>query len=271
MIIVDFHGGVGVQILSYIYYLHKKKTNNVYADLSTYYKLIRKFSPVEDSSWKLEDFYGIKLTSIKQCPFPFVTRLLNFIESKFNYKNNFLSFGYHRVNNPIRMVELKEALQSINAESVFPIREQVLQIAQEIIEGDYIAVHVRRGSYINSNRYLVGYDSFLRALDNIKEDTNQVVVVSDSELDQAFYKQIEVSGRKVVKFIEGDVEVTHALMRRSKILIASNSTFSLTAGILSSTIENIYFPLQSFDGLDERAKSGILNLSDWIIIRGRCV
>ena len=60
----------------------------------------------------------------------------------------------------------------------------------------------------------------------------------------------------------------HDMMRISKVLITANSTFSFSAGLLSSKETLVYCPLMFFGGQDDYLKSRIFNQScDYFLMR----
>jgi hypothetical protein len=266
MKIIDFTGGLGAQILSYIYYDYSKSKETTYSLTGRGSRKRIYSNSVEDNSWKLDEYYGISMNSLAEFPFPFMVKIICKLMSLLKAESIYRFTSISNVNDSRRMQSLYNALKEKNYSEVLPIREAIRRGANEIIGGEYAAIHVRRGSYIESHRNLINFELFYEAIDSIPREIRKIIIISDSILEESFIINIKKKNYEVIAYYAGDVEISHALIRLSKFIIASNSTFSLTAGILSETSKNILFPLKDFDGLSNSSKVGILKLSKWIVI-----
>ena len=130
------------------------------------------------------------------------------------------------------------------------------------IDSRYTAVHVRRGDYLKVATHLVDdatYLAFLRRVEAILP--SPIIFFCDSPLRQEFRDEVvEVLNGKEVFFHDDKIEdecLVHDVMRLSKLLVTSNSTFSFTAGLLAPTDCLVFSPMKFYGGKygDNQGKS----------------
>ena len=216
--VVSFTGGMGAQILSAsIYYHYKKLGKPVYADLS-YFKKDKHLASegikgeVSHWDWQLSTF-GIELDSFKNLPSD-------------TSNSNFLPDGLkkaHRGFEALKCPEIREHFSIKNNQS------RKICIGHE---EDYICVHVRRGDYINVASHIISDDQFIAVTNKFSKLIPNLVVISDSQIDDAFKNSFKEFS-KVIFLDEIQPYDAHCIMREAKILVCSNSQFSLTAGLLN--------------------------------------
>ena len=117
----------------------------------------------------------------------------------------------------------------------------------------YSVVHVRRGDYLRVASRIVSDQEWLRALRTMISQVGELLIISsDSKLPKQTKSQVATLAslnQVEVVFLEGgnfDECDLHDLMREADLLIASNSTFSLTAAILGkqgmkSLVPNVFY------------------------------
>jgi hypothetical protein len=140
------------------------------------------------------------------------------------------------------------------------------------VSADYYAIHLRRGDFLTAASVIV-HDSEVMILiakffNNI--DKLPVFIFSDSKLKRTWISQLNKLGFKRVILCDPNSTnqfETHDLMRNAKILIASNSTFSLTAGLLARKDQLTIIPMRFYSGFrDEPVNKAINQLSNFSIL-----
>ena len=250
--VVYFEGGLGSQILAYLEFLDKSETAN----------LLKQPSPICDTSyfqqpignlqngltirpWALER-YGLQLidlhdfeTSAKRKYFksrlPYAEKF-KVIHGK-QYRTYATRFSNRFVSDS-ELAKFAERQVGIKLDSGYNLSGTL----------DCCVVHVRRGDYLQVSSHLVSLNSYLVLLRKIKSFLPpSLVFFSDSEIDPKFKDVIiEEFFLQEIIFCEGDGYAegeVHDFMRKCKILITGNSTFSLTAGLLAEQETIVFSPI----------------------------
>ena len=136
------------------------------------------------------------------------------------------------------------ALHNPEIKKLFKIPEQIIYECNGIIRNyNYLCIHIRRGDYLNVASHLVGENEFIDLAKSFADLVRQVIVISDSELSVQFKNNLEKHFNNNCSYvIGGNLHVAHALMRKPKYLICSNSQYSLTAALLNDVAAQIYIP-----------------------------
>lgn len=235
--IITFTGGLGAQILSAsIYYYFRDIGSEIYADLN-YFKQPESQAIIgtnTDSHWKYElGEYGIPIDQFETKKY-----------------NRFLKYlNRYDVPNGAKKVKLAlMALHNPEIKKLFKIPEQIIYECNGIIRNyNYLCIHIRRGDYLNVASHLVGENEFIDLAKSFADLVRQVIVISDSELSVQFKNNLEKHFNNNCSYvIGGNLHVAHALMRKSKYLICSNSQYSLTAALLNDVAAQIYIPTNWF-------------------------
>ena len=260
---IYFEGGLGSQILSYIDFANNPRR----VDLSYF-----RFPPVADNAgpdiwqWELHR-YGIKLDDFSEYenskPFnPWITRRPSTLEysSRVQRRSSIEKLKPHK-----------------NIQEHFPINTPALIKALEEFEIELdrtVSIHIRRGDYVRVASRLVEYREYENVLKSISLQPNyKLLFLSDSELPsevKEYFKKV-FADRKVEFFSENDISthLTHDLMRMSKVLITANSTFSISAGLLSDANSLVLSPIEFFGGEDGYLKSRIFNRYGQFFVLGK--
>lgn len=260
---IYFEGGLGSQILTYIEFLLSPRK----VDLKYF-----KHPPIGDHigpdiwDWEL-DRYGIKLDDFSEYenskPFnPWITRRPSTLEysSRVQRRSSIEKLKPHK-----------------NIQEHFPINTPALIKALEEFEIELdktVSIHIRRGDYVRVASRLVEYREYENVLKSISLQPNyKLLFLSDSELPsevKEYFKKV-FADRKVEFFSENDISthLTHDLMRMSKVLITANSTFSISAGLLSDANSLVLSPIEFFGGEDGYLKSRIFNRYGQFFVLGK--
>lgn len=237
---IYFEGGLGSQILAYIDFLSSPRK----VDLS-YFRTPPKQSVNGPDIWGWElSRYGIELNDFSEFensrPFnPWITR-----------RPSSLEFSNRLTHN-----EKKRRVPD-DVKNRLPIDLKNLQhvlLNFDINLDRTLTVHVRRGDYERVASRLVEIDEYTGLLELLLNDNNlDILVLSDTEIPQKIKNYlIERFQQNKLKFFSNSDITTHQahdLMRMSRILITANSTFSISAGLLSEENTTVYSPILFFGG-----------------------
>lgn len=218
--IVTFTGGMGAQIISAAAYFSMKNAGRtVYADLSYFDKpesvaVVGKTGDCSHWSWQLEPF-GLS-------PASFDT------SSDLTKRNaDILQDGSQKLDLGLK------ALAQPDVQMFFGIPVGVSDVLPtKYVEG-FLCMHVRRGDYVNVASHLVADGEFIGLARKFSGLVNCAVVISDSPIGPDFRNAV-ASYFKEVSFMDNtDAYTAHRIMRSARILICSNSQFSLIAAALN--------------------------------------
>jgi hypothetical protein len=237
-VVVTFTGGMGAQIISAaIYFSLKNDSRMVYADLSYFNQAERvatmgKLGDCSHWSWQLEPF-GLSITSFETAP------------AFAKYDRELI------VDGPQKMELGLRALRQPEIQKYFRITVGVDDILPQEFSSGYLCIHVRRGDYVNVASHLITDNEFIELSGKFSGLVKRMVVVSDSPIDEHFRLAL-AAGYEQVEFLDDiDAFTSHRVMRNARILICSNSQFSLIGAILNSHAF-VLLPKQWF-GTNDRA------------------
>lgn len=250
--VVTFTGGMGAQIISAaIYFAMKHEGQSVYADLS-YFDIAESVSVAGKTdepshwAWQLSGF-GL---------LPGVFDTLNKIDKR---ACTILSDGAAKLD-----IGLK-ALSQGEVQKIFTVPEGINDLlAVGTREDPFLCIHVRRGDYVNVASYLVADGDFVSLARKLTGLVNCAVVLSDSSIDQGLKSAIAASFGEVYFPDSTDAFEAHRIMRAARILVCSNSQFSLAAAALNDTALTI-IPKQWFSGNDRHLERPIHRRSHFLI------
>jgi hypothetical protein len=252
-------GGLGVQILNYglFKYLQEKKFL-VNLDLSYFDKPASRAKEGNKGAfihraWEL-DFYGVNINTLKN----------NYISSE-----NLPTLG----ETPLKIKLIYEAFQNKNIKKIFDFKESdnLTKKFREINlkNNKYVCIHARRGDFLNFASHLISEDQLEKTALKFKEIYSQIVLLSDTKVKNSeFVKLRQYYGDNFhILDEEGTVEtrIAHSIMRNSGMLICSNSTFSLSAGLLSNGI--VLMPKIWFGKTHEKYNSAISSFFEFGLVK----
>jgi hypothetical protein len=140
------------------------------------------------------------------------------------------------------------------------------------IISEYYAIHLRRGDFLTAASLTVSDEEVLALVNRIFVNFIKapIIIFSDSKIDDNWHKTFKALGFDLIILCEPnntDQFLTHDLMRNAKILVTSNSTFSLSASLLSRKDQITITPMNFYSGFrDEPANRLINQLSNFSII-----
>ncbi len=221
VILVTFTGGLGAQVLSAaIYFQLESEGKNVYADF-TYFQNAEHVASAGNIGelsywgWQLQGFHLFPASFRElKAPSQFGKRII--IRDGINkITRAFSALGCENVR--------KHFVDDTPLDGYLPLS----------IVSNYMCIHIRRGDYVNLASHLIGDDAFLATANRISNLVDGVVVLSDSKISDNFRKKMAVDFDKSIFLDEIDAIASHRIMRGAKVLICSNSQFSLTAALLN--------------------------------------
>ncbi|HLP97587.1 MAG TPA: alpha-1,2-fucosyltransferase [Sideroxyarcus sp.] len=241
--VVTFTGGMGAQIISAaIYFSLKAEGREVYADLSYFDQAERiatvgKAGDVSHWSWQL-DAFGLTLDSFERAA-PYNKRDVELIED-----------------GPQKMMLGLKALRQLEVQKRFAIAGNVTSVLPDTFSSSYLCIHVRRGDYVNVASHLVSNQEFFELAGKFVGLVKFLVVVSDSPIEDEFRQTIATGYEQAVFLDNIDAITSHCIMRNARILVCSNSQFSLIAALLSARAL-VVLPKQWFGEKDRAIEAPI--------------
>lgn len=232
--VVTFTGGMGAQIISAgIYFDLKSRGLPVFADLSYFDKPeavaeAGKKGECSHWSWQLDGF-GLQPEMFD-------------VDAHLNRKKvDLIKDG------PEKLSMALQALYRPEIRDHFQITGGVETLLPPGFEGGYLCVHIRRGDYVNVASHLVPDETFVKAAGKFSRLLGNIVVVSDSPLDESLRRSISDGYDQAVFLDDVSAYQAHCIMRSCAVLICSNSQFSLIAAILNPSAL-VLLPQQWFAG-----------------------
>lgn len=257
---VYFEGGLGSQILSYILFRHKsEKKEKVLCDL-TYFKNVSTDSHGENKvslwSYKLGN-YGIPVTK-----FPNKKR-----KFRFKLKPQFIPLDFLSIDKNF-LNKVKSEIK-LNSKNLTPYLER----HNLRVDDQYGVIHLRKGDYLFVASHLITEQQVIKLISKVSDFLpEKIFIASDGEIDELLFEWFKVNKpniRLITTERNIDPFILHDLMRNSRLLVASNSTFSFSAALLSSE-KTISFIPQIFYKEDlRRTKDSPIHqsASDYAILR----
>jgi hypothetical protein len=251
--VITFSGGMGAQVISAaIYFAFQNEGREVYADMS-YFKAPAHVATVGNPGeisqwpWQLEPF-GLPQAAFRSLP------------DKPNFKFELIVDGLRKQTLSLKSLLLPEVQRH------FAITASIDELLPPIFASGYMCVHVRRGDYVNVASHLITDEEFIQLAKKFHGLASNLVVVSDSPVEDPFRAAISAGFEQSIFLDSIDAFTTHKIMRLSRILICSNSQFSLVAALLN-THGLIVLPKQWFGGKDRELEDNILALCGFQILR----
>jgi hypothetical protein len=251
-VVVTFTGGMGAQIISAAIYYHLRESGQeVYADLSYFDQAehlaeIGNKGEISHWSWQLSPF-GLGLDSFQSLK-KYSQRDVELIED-----------------GPKKSSLAMAALRNPSAQKLFALDRNVEDIVSPEIVQSYLCIHVRRGDYLNVASHLVSDNEFFEIASKFQGIARNLVIVSDSPIEPLFRQTISAGYDQAIFLDNIDAFTTHRVMRGARILVCSNSQFSLIAALLNSKAL-VILPKQWFGKGNESLEAPIHALCSFQIL-----
>jgi len=235
--VVRLEGGLGSQIIGFLEFLYLEKFTSMETFIDSHYfqeSSLDGWDPrVSKWPWALSR-YGIHLKDLKEFSGGFATkRLLSSVRTQ----DRALKYSWQQLASTFR--------------ERFPIEdEKVEKFANAIgldLKEKYAVVHIRRGDYVQVASLLLDESDQITLVKQLGALLpSKVLVISDTVITNEVKQKFKVGSTQEFIFIDDanvDAGLLHDLMRLAKLVVASNSTFSFTAGILNETDALVLSPL----------------------------
>ena len=138
-----------------------------------------------------------------------------------------------------------------------------------LTDQDYCVVHLRRGDYIQFSSKIVDLSAVLKLCDSIKLLLPQTIIFVSDDPFSILERNVVQSQlhRHDIHFLDDiDQHICHGIMRMAKILVASNSTFSWTASLMSEKTNSLTFSPTTFSLPAHNVSNEIFRASsEWMI------
>lgn len=250
--IVVFAGGMGTQIIqAAAYFSLKQAGHEVYGDVS-YFDVEARMAKVGEKGrathwfWQL-DQYGLTRDS-------------------FEVGGAQIRDTAYILRDGLEMMQLGlQALASPEVQQRFIPSDLGTFSLPEVSMQDFLCIHIRRGDYLNVASHLVSNEEFLRLGRKFSGLIRHAVLLSDSPFETDFKQQMEQLFQSVAYLDNLDPYSSHWLMRQARILVCSNSTYSLTAALLNQKAL-VVMPKRWFGPNDQAIEAPIQGLCSFQVM-----
>jgi hypothetical protein len=231
---VSFTGGMGAQILSAAIYFDKKDRGEpVFADVSYFDRpaeIHEAGQPGALSHWHWQlDRFGLPISAFAEARAPGADRARAIVDG------------------PEKMRLALDALEQPAVRARFQVPEGLADILGPAHAEPFLCLHVRRGDYVNVADHLVSDAEFVAAAKPFAGLLGRLIILSDSEVPAALTAQLEANFAEVLALRGADAYASHRVMRGARVLICSNSQFSLIAAVMNPQAL-VLVPKQWFSG-----------------------
>ncbi len=256
---IYLEGGLGSQILGTLEFINTDKLIDI-----SYFTSPPKAEDAGPDVWKWElGRYGIELNffqnRLRKTPYKWYRALKPQVQDL-----NLSTSGKYA--NP----------WSIEGGDLFPINKAAtsnILSSYGIEKNCFGAIHIRKGDYLRVSSRVIGTKQNAAILTKLQAQLpREIFVFSDTPLQPAELGELKAAAPHLNMTFLSEEDLgsgtVHDLMRISQVLIAANSTFSFSAGILASKETVVYCPLLFFGGQDDYLKSRIFNQTgDYFVMR----
>ena len=221
-VIVKFAGGMGTQILQAATFLHLRGAGReVYADLSYFDRPLRLAMEGDRGvathwHWQL-DHYGLTQDFFLEAP-----------KRPHDRSCRIIADGAEMMKIGIAALTQNQIRRQFDD----PIKSPL--VSSSVAEGSFFCVHIRRGDYLNVASHLLTDEYFISISKKFSKLFYKAVVLSDSLLGNSLKKEFMSIFPDSIFLDQADPKDCHRIMRNAAALVCSNSTFSLTAGLLNA-------------------------------------
>ena len=252
-IVVVFAGGMGTQIIqAAAYFSLKQAGRSVYADLS-YFDTAARVAEVGKAGELTHWFWQLDQFGLPQATFD-------------------ISPGLTKRNADIlrdgaRMLELGlKALAQSDIKGKFKDSADISNMLSKDVLSSFLCIHVRRGDYVNVASHLISDEEFTGLVRKFSGLLNNVVILSDSPIEQKFRNHVLEHFKSALFLDNIDPYSSHQIMRCARIVVCSNSTFSLTAATLNPNAL-VVIPKQWYGVNDQEVEAPIQSRCSFQIMK----
>lgn len=258
--LVVFEGGIGAQLFAYFEFLYLvKKGEEVEVNLQYFNEstvISTELKTPENRAWGL-DRYGITLDNLKSQSYK-VSRRYNKIPTNLLGLDNLNYFTKYLA------LDLKNQFSIDESWCNNFYREYGIKKENRKKEGGFYAIHIRRGDFLKVASKILSEDSILQLSLKLfsKLPKLPILIFSDSAIDLIWIKEFKNLGFKQILLMDHTVCSdlhSHDLLRSAKVLVASNSFFSLSAAILSTGEQLAFIPMKFYSGYRDTAINKLIN------------
>lgn len=247
-------GGLGSQIIGWIKYHVAKElfaNKEIQLDLSYFLSVQTEELIPGLTKWKWElDQYGLKLKDLNPGKKPLLTDIAYEKRAQFE-------------------LQLFQEMAGRNWEHLFPLTKSAIELIRNLeLPIEFGVVHLRRGDYLKVGSKIIHETEVCKLLEKISGLLPQtLLVISDSEISDLGFNRIREAAKvgDIQKIIRGDMHAVHGLMRQSKILIASNSTYSISAALTMTNGGTTIYPANLYGSTMPNLNRNFNSLADWHI------
>lgn len=218
--VVTFTGGMGAQMISAAIYLSMKNSGHpVFADLSYFDKpesvaVAGNIGDCSHWSWQLDKF--------------------SLTPASFDTSPGFTKRNANILHDGSQKLELGlKALAQPEIQKYFATPAGVDDVLPQEFANGFLCIHVRRGDYVNVASHLVADGEFINLARKFSGLADNLAVISDSPIGTEFRNAVSSYFKQVAFLDNTDPFTAHRIMRSARILICSNSQFSLIAAVLN--------------------------------------
>ena len=240
--LVYIEGGLGSQILGAIsFWEHQERfgVEKAKCDI-TYFS-----TPKREGLWNWElDQYQISLTELKKFESVGFRNILRM-------KSDFLSDLELNANYWIEVRKKYLDRFQFDSNQVDALREEITGLE---IKKSYVAVHIRRGDYLQVASKVIDFAEYLNLLLTIRElIPTDLLIVSDSQLHEKEKETLcnYFGNSHNLVFLDDpqlDTFLIHCILREADVLVTSNSTFSFSAALLGKSGQRAFSPVNCHSG-----------------------
>lgn len=137
-------------------------------------------------------------------------------------------------------------------------------LVENALGANFYAIHIRRGDFLEIASKLITDEEISKLSSKLftKLPKLPILIFSDSDLDIKWINDFQSIGFDNIKLIDRDTcsdFQVHDLLRSAKILVASNSFFSLSAALLSINDQLAFIPMEFYVGHRDEPINELIN------------
>lgn len=253
-VLLRFEGGMGNQLLNAALYFHLRGQGRaVYADLNYFDQpehVVEVGHKGEISHWPWQlDHFGLG-------------------RDRFEAYDPQRHAGAAPEFMPDDTAKLELVLQALTHAEVrqhFPVEGNIGRVLPGMADHGYLCIHIRRGDYVNVASHLVSDQQFIAQAEKFAALIDCVVVLSDSPIPEATRAALNARFSQAHFLDQTDAWTAHRIMRLARVLLCSNSQFSLIGAALNPHAL-VLLPMQWFDEGERAAEAALRQHSPFMVM-----